>query len=711
MLAITLGEGLARPQGTALALPAAAALAEALRSQPARAERWWAPVTWLRDYRLAANWQSSSAAAVDVDYTTKDTAPAADEVERLVELARSGALPGSLFHLTPHGCRVVFAYDTECRDRGLAIAAQRGAGALVARAIAGLPYRVDEPLLGDLGRLFFTPNAIAKGVARAADVLELRAEPYAPAELAKGVAAAVAAPARAPAPATSFQVAAERWNAAHVETWPKAVGDCPICGHRGCFGQLPENPAKWFCWSTQHTAGGTRTDKGWVGDALDVDAALRGLTPAQVLVDDGYLAMARSRAPASSAAPSSAAPATVTPIDRGRRAYRNNSYLTAVQIVETNDREVLGTGARLEYDEMAGRVTLNRKPLEDVDELRVRAEIERRHVGGVDDHGNQKGLKVSLGDVRQALHQVARERPYHPVREYLSGLVWDGTPRLDAVAEDILGAERTVLNQALVRRYMVSAVARAMQPGCKVDTALILVGPTGLGKSTFFRVIGSPWFVDTMLDVTSAKALMTLRRAWIYEWAELEVMRRAEDINTVKALITSPTDEYVPQYGHHAVEVPRGFVIAGTTESDEFLVDEKGNRRFWPLRVTALDLVALREQRDQLWAEAASLYAAWVAGGADVCTTPWVLSPEESRALDPVHAEYQATDSWSDFVVAWAEKQLGEFTTSDVLEHAIQKPRAQRNRGDDMRVAAILKRAGWRLGKKPEGRSKPWVKK
>jgi len=537
-------------------------------------------------------------------------------------------------------------------------------------------------------------------------------------------------PPRRRAAARTYADAVAAWNADHPLQLPRHSAPCPVCNDKASFGRLPDDEQRWYCFSTDHPDNvGLRSDRGHHGDALDLDAFMRGITQKQVLIDDGYYAAApRSPQPRDNEPPpmpsvppeayedampppDDDAGGDVVPIDRGRRMYRNNSYLTCVQIIEGNEREVLGARARLEFDEMSGRVMLNRRPLEDTDELSVRAEIERRFSGGVDGAGNQKGLKQSLGDVRAAMLQVARSRSYHPVREFLSALKWDGTPRLDSVAEDILGAERTMLNQALIRRYMVSAVARAMQPGCKVDTALILVGPTGLGKSTFFRIIGSPWFIDTKLKIDTPKALMTLRRAWIYEWAELEVMRRAEDINEIKAWISSPVDEYVPQYGHHSVEVPRGFVIAGTTESEEFLVDEKGNRRFWPLRITAVHRAALRDQREQLWAEATSIYNAWAKAGSDEDTAPWVLSVDEARALDAIHAVFQETDSWGDLVLMWAEKQLTDFTTADVLEHAIQKVRAQRNRGDDMRVAKILKRAGWRLGNKPEGRSRPWVRK
>jgi predicted P-loop ATPase len=539
--------------------------------------------------------------------------------------------------------------------------------------------------------------------------------PHDVAELARqwlGIAAPLPAPsAPRPAPAPSIASAIASFNRDHVLDLPRNSAPCPVCCDKASFGQMPGDDQRWYCFSTDHPDGiGIHGPNGYHGDSLDLYAHENGVKPIDVLRKLNYLSPPRATAP--SARADGAPAADVVPIDHGKRVYRNNSYLTTLQLIEANDRNILGPDARLEFNEMAGQMMLNRQPLDEVNESTVRGEIERCFAGGVDPSGAQKGMKQSTADIHSALLQVARGRPYHPVREYLLALHWDGVARLDSVAEDILGTERTVLNQALVRRYMVSAVARAVLPGCKVDTALILVGPTGLGKSTFFRVLGGEWFIDTALDITNPKSMQVLRYAWIYEWAELEVLRRAKDINAAKGWVSSSTDNYIPMYGRRPVDVPRGFVVAGTTETTEFLVDEKGNRRWWPLRVTAVDRAALRAQRDQLWAEARHIYDAWSSAGADVECTPWVLSQDEGGALDTIHEEHQTTDPWDDAVWEWAERQLVAFTTADVLEQVIHKPRAQCQRGDDMRVAAILKRARppWKLGPKPKGRSRTWTR-
>ncbi len=693
-LSITYGEGLQRPQGKRVSLPEGQpidTLIAALRTLPRKHEAWWSPSTWRGDYRLAKAWESSSGVAVDIDYDIKDASPPVNLVETLVDAARAYRLPGSAFHLTPHGCRLFFGFAENCTDPELYVRASFGAGALAAQALADcgiFDYRVDEAILKDLGRLFFAPCAFAKGVQRDAEVIDLQASPYVPAELADFAPPPVEQP-RAQRPASVSDLIS-RWNTEHPGDWPRAGGDCPMCGHRGCFGRLPDDESRWYCFSTDHSAPGIQGASGYHGDALDLEAYTRGCKPIDVLRADGYL---------SASAPTPAA--DITPIDSVRRAWHSNSYLTCVALVEGNERDILGPGAILEYDEMADRVTINRRSIADEDETRVRAEIERRFSGGIDKNGNQRGMKMALQDVRAALRQVGKARPYHPIREYLMMLRWDGVGRLAHVPDDILSAERSALNQALVRRFFVSAVARAMKPGCKVDTVLILVGKQGCGKSSFFRLLAGEWFVDTAINLEKKDSFMVLRCSWLYEWAELEAMRRAKDVAAVKAFLTSQRDTYVPPYGHNPVDVPRSCVIVGSTNEDEFLTDSTGNRRFWPVRVGDVDLELLGQQRDQLWAEALNLYR----NGES-----WWLTPEEGYLLDNVHEEHVVVDAWDEMIWSWARHRMVDFSAGDVLSDVIGKPKGQWDDRDLKRVARCLRRGGWRPNpKKKKGLSRTWL--
>jgi putative DNA primase/helicase len=380
--------------------------------------------------------------------------------------------------------------------------------------------------------------------------------------------------------------------------------------------------------------------------------------------------------------------------------FRSGSYLSAVTIIEGNVRDVLPLP--LELNEMTGRVELGRVEIRDEHVSQLRAEIERKFIVGKDKQGNAIGLKLSMSDVHAAVAEVAYRKSYHPVRDYLAGLVWDRIERLNQVAEDILGAARSILNQAIIRRFFIGAVARAMKPGCKVDTMPILVGRQGALKSTFFKRLSDPWFLDTEIDISKKDAFEQIRQAWIVEWAELESLFRARDANSVKAFLSSARDTYRPSYGRNAITVERSCVIVGTTNSDEFLTDETGNRRFWPLRVGDIDVDLAEQQRDQLWAEAMHLFMA---------KEQWHLTATEEAELRAAHDDHRVRDVWESVTLDWGTSQVIQFTTGDVLEKAIKKPAGQWNRADEMRVARVLKANGWERKTDPSNKnSKKWAR-
>ncbi|MBN9023006.1 MAG: toprim domain-containing protein, partial [Rhizobiales bacterium] len=196
--------------------------------------------------------------------------------------------------------------------------------------------------------------------------------------------------------------------------------------------------------------------------------------------------------------------------------------------------------------------------------------------------------------VSRSVTAVARDIGVHPVRDYLSGLTWDSAPRLATWATTYLGAEDTALNRAFGSRWMISAVARIMRPGVKVDHMLILEGPQGAKKSTALKVLaGDEWFTDELAEIGSKDAAQQMRGIWIIEIAELDAIGRAE-VSRIKAFLTRTVDRYRPPYERYVVEVPRQCVFAGSVNPDTYLRDETGNRRFWPVRCGNIDLEALR---------------------------------------------------------------------------------------------------------------------
>lgn len=220
------------------------------------------------------------------------------------------------------------------------------------------------------------------------------------------------------------------------------------------------------------------------------------------------------------------------------------------------------------------------------------------------------GCIISEGAVVSGVKHLAYCNSYHPVRDYLDGLSWDGKKRLDKLLPKYLGAIDTKLNRAIGKAWMTAAVRRVRQPGCKFDSILVLQGKQGVGKSTFFRVLASDEYYNDTIDIgaSSKEVIESLSGAWVIEFSELSAMAH-RDVERVKQFITTQTDRARTAFERTAKSVPRGFVFGASTNATAYLRDETGNRRFWTVPVRQLEEGALIRDRDQLWAEAAYLEA------------------------------------------------------------------------------------------------------
>lgn len=704
-IAITVGEGKTNPQGIYLRCdPTVKQVAALLRKQPFRVERWWSMHLWNQNKRSSATWMASSGIVIDIDYRLPDENPPAELIEKFRDAVMGGDVPGSCFHLTPHGARLIWVYEKFVNDRELQKKAERGAGVLVAQTLERLQltdYKVDTGLLGDLARFFYTPNCIAKDVRREADVLVMNNSLTKPEELAKHDtpvrSVENATPKAGVVPVSpDIATAMENWNKDHPGNWPRHSGQCPVCGDNGSFGHLPEDTARWYCFSSDHTVAGVRGDKGFHGDALDLEAHRRGCKPIDVLRKDGYLVKKIAPTPP---------PPPDVPEGKPVGAWHAHSYFTAVDLIEKNHRNIL-ENRKIELNEMSGEIEIGRQPIRDADAHRIRYLIEKFVKGGVNSQGNQIGLQLSSADIFAAIGQIAAKNSYHPVRDYLGTLKWDGKPHIEKVLK-MLGAEDSTLNQMLVRRFFVSAVARPLKPGCKVDTVFILVGPQGAQKSSFFDALSEPWFIDTPIDITGdpVRAYMTMRKAWLLEWAELEALLRAKRETAVKAFISSRSDSYVPKHARFSITVARSGIIVGSSNPTEFLEDETGERRYWPITIGEINLEAVRAERDQLWAQAVHLFKS---------NERWWLNKEEDLLLAPRHSQHKVSDVWAERVFGYAERKHADgigFTTGDVLRDEIVKETAQWNRSDEMRISKILKAYGYTRTTDAQNSSrKVWLK-
>lgn len=212
------------------------------------------------------------------------------------------------------------------------------------------------------------------------------------------------------------------------------------------------------------------------------------------------------------------------------------------------------------------------------------------------------------GKIDSALSLHSEKHKFNDVKNYLESLKWDGVTRLDTLFIDYLGAENTTYVRTVTRKAFVAAVARAMTPGCKYDTMLILAGPQGLGKSTLLDRMSRGWFNDGIRTFEGKEASELLQGVWLIEIQELDAFRKT-DVARIKQFLSLRYDRFRAAYGRHVKEIPRCCVFFGTTNTTEFLRDRTGNRRFWPVNVGKIQRskniwLQLDDEVNQIWAEA-----------------------------------------------------------------------------------------------------------
>lgn len=229
-------------------------------------------------------------------------------------------------------------------------------------------------------------------------------------------------------------------------------------------------------------------------------------------------------------------------------------------------------------------------------------------------HYMDKYFNISKSNVIQnAYTEVSRQNAFHPVKEYLEATGWDGTERVETLFIDFLGAQDTPYVRAVTRKWMAAAVNRIYEPGCKFDYMPVLVGEQGAKKSSTIAKLAGDWFSDSLKNFDSKEAGEQLQSSWIFEFGELAAMKKSE-VEEVKAFITKRSDIYRLAYDRVVTEFQRKSVFIGTTNRFDFLRDQTGNRRFWPIEVDPANrkfdpATELTDQVvSQLWAEAVTLY-------------------------------------------------------------------------------------------------------
>jgi predicted P-loop ATPase len=325
----------------------------------------------------------------------------------------------------------------------------------------------------------------------------------------------------------------------------------------------------------------------------------------------------------------------------------------------------------------------------------------------------EAGIFVGSATVREAAETVAHENSFHPVREYLENLVWDGVPRIGSWLVTHLGCADSQFARAVGRCWLISAVARIFRPGCQVDYVLLLEGPQGIKKSSALRaLVGDQWFTDHISDLGSKDSRIDLLGKLVVEMSEMAAMRRAE-IERVKAFITARTDHFRLPYGRRAVDVPRQNVFAASTNDEQPFVDSTGNRRFWPVRCGRIDVDAIRHDRDQLFAEAHFCFKAGESW--------WLDAPELNRLAREEQEQRYEEGVWDSLILDWIEDPrqregsdgipvtpwegsvAGKVTVSDILIHAIGKSLDRLTQIDRNQVVRCLTHNGWKMKQERAG--------
>lgn len=316
-------------------------------------------------------------------------------------------------------------------------------------------------------------------------------------------------------------------------------------------------------------------------------------------------------------------------------------------------------------------------------------------------------INATSRNVHEAMRYTSLANSYHPVREYLRTLKWDKKARLPDLltgymqARAIHDGHRDLL--ALIgQRWMISAVARVMDPGCQVKSALLLLGDQDAGKSRALEILGGDWYSRSRLDLRSKDGMAQVQGVWIYEIPEVKQMFDSRTAEEIKAFIDQPDDRYRVHFGRVVSSHPRQMVFAATDNTDRILNDPTGSSRYWPVSVGKIDLAALAADRDQLWAEAVIRYDAG---------ERWHFDSAESKCLAEIAKEHSQEDPWTEIVHEWLsrpEQQGKALEISEILRGIGVESRLQ-DTPSAHRIGAILRDLGCEKARENRGTRKVYV--
>jgi len=367
---------------------------------------------------------------------------------------------------------------------------------------------------------------------------------------------------------------------------------------------------------------------------------------------------------------------------------RNSEGVIVRDHQENIKRALSMMGVDLSYNEFSDKILVNRsRPLEDreLTDLWLRIDDDYR-------------FRPSYAFFEKVVKKIAWDNPFHPVKDYFNLITWDNTPRIDEWLIKGGGADDTPFIRAISAIVLIAAVRRIREPGCKYDELVVIESGQGLYKSTALRALcpNPEWFSDDLqLNIKSQQMIESTLGKWIIEASELGGLRQSM-VEQLKSTLSRQVDGPARMaYAHLPVERPRQFIIVGTTNTGQYLIDSTGARRFWPVNVKKFDIAWILANRDQLWAEACAREAK-----GDSIRLPEALWPDAGAQQE----KRREVDSWEE-LISHAILDTAEFhdyrdgrsrVVTARLYTAINIPPERQDRLAGHRVSQIMQRLGFK---------------
>ena len=357
-------------------------------------------------------------------------------------------------------------------------------------------------------------------------------------------------------------------------------------------------------------------------------------------------------------------------LDMGEKGVKRNLTNLMVHL-----RFLPDLGQKIRFNEQTQSPEWKGRKLEDHDFIDIRLTIEKA------------GFQPNESDVRPGVMRLAHENRYNPIADYLAGLEWDGIDRIDHWMVRLLGSPKDEFVRLVSSKSLIAAVARVMKPGCQVDTMVVLEGPQGIRKSSAIQELFSTEYAfEIVSGFENHRALAnSMIGAWAVELAEFVAVTKSNPA-TVKGLISMRHDRVILPYGRSLTDLPRRVTFWGTINPDDagYLGDTTGNRRYWPVPVTKVDIEGIRNHRDQMWAEAFRRYKEnerwWLEGDEDALSS---ANTEQREDMDP----------WVE-VLRDKMMSVDHITATDAMSK-IGVPFERMDKRTQMRTTNALKKIGF----------------